>query len=77
MTGFLDDGSIPCSRWANGPSTAPKSCTERASRFFFEDGALGAFCQSCRNDLLGIGPSGEISREEYLRLAEVSEVMSS
>jgi len=67
---------ILCSRWAVQPSTAPRSCSKRATRFFARNGDLSAYCQSCWDSLFGL-PYDEISREEYLMLVEVSETMES
>lgn len=67
---------VPCSRWAVQPSTAPRSCSRRATRFFIMDGVPDALCQTCWGAWFGL-PRDEVSREEYLRLTAVAEVMSS
>lgn len=68
---------IPCSRWAAGPSVAPKACVKRASVFLVREGVPEAYCWPCRSSFLGPALREEVSREEYLRLLDVAEVMSS
>lgn len=72
---------IPCSRWAIQPSTAPRSCSRRATRFCVRDGVPDAFCQTCWSAWFDLPlkevSRAEVSRAEYLRLTAVSEIMES
>lgn len=51
-------------------------CGSLAERLFVRDGEPAGFCRACCLSQGSCLPSEEVSREEYLRLAEVAEVMS-